>query len=307
MNTRQLKIPPASSLIGFTKVCQHLNISKASQDLCMTQAAVSRQINTLERFLGVSLFDRYSHGVVLTPEGERFAHTVLPAVDSIKQAVDALVSPLSPMDHLNVFAKGCISVQWLTPNIYRFQDGHPRAKIRIFSSTNSMDAKANQIDIGMQYGPMNQRGFEHKGKWADQVIIVCSPELKRRIPEVSSVEELPDYPLIHLDGDNRAIWSWEQFFSKFGIDSSASEIQLAFNNYQNAIDAALLGKGLLLGTRFILNRSLQEGKLERIGRFSTPSKHHVYLYIRSSTCTSSVALDFINWIQTEVSSILGTP
>jgi LysR family glycine cleavage system transcriptional activator len=299
-------LPPGNSLVGFAKVCQYLNISRASVDLSLSQAAVSRQISSLERLLDVALFNRRVDGVALTPEGERFANTVLPAIAAIKQAMDEAVSPLSPLDHLNLFAKGCISAQWLTPNIYQFRDAHPQAKIRIFSSTNAMDAKSNLIDIGIQYGPMNQRGFENTGRWKDEVIVVCSPEMKRCIPDDMSIVDIPHYPLIHLDG-NRAIWSWEQYLENFGINRSVGEINLCFNNYQNAIDSAFRGKGLLLATRFLIYSAFQEGKLVQVGDYSIPSSKDLYLYIRPSTCTSKLARDFIDWIQTEFNTMLYAP
>ena len=64
MNTTQLEC--------FLAVAEHLNFSRASEELKMTQPAVSHQIRTLEEELGVKLFMRTSKNVSLTSEGIRF-------------------------------------------------------------------------------------------------------------------------------------------------------------------------------------------------------------------------------------------
>ena len=64
MNTIQLEC--------FIAVAEHLNFSRASEELKITQPAVSHQIRTLEEELDVKLFKRTSKSVSLTPEGIQF-------------------------------------------------------------------------------------------------------------------------------------------------------------------------------------------------------------------------------------------
>jgi LysR family glycine cleavage system transcriptional activator len=306
-NTRR-NIPSTNSLIGFEAVCRYMNFTRASDELCVTQAAVSRQIMTLEKYLGVKLFDRRAHGVFLTQDGERFADSVIPAVGSIKKAVDTIL-PVTPSGfarsgQFNVYAEGCISASWLIPNVYRFQDEHPQTKIRILDSISSLDAQACQIDVGLQYGPISQGGFLLKGIWKDDVIVVCSPGYARNLPQKLSVRDIPQFPLIHLDENHSIFMPWSKFFRKFDIDTSIGEVSLSFENFHNALEAACLGKGLLLGKRFIVERSIQEGKLVQVENFSTPLKEELHLYIHSSKYNSSEMLDFVNWMRAEISSIL---
>ncbi len=64
MNTIQLEC--------FVAVAEHLNFSRASEELKMTQPAVSHQVRSLESELGVKLFNRTSKSVSLTEEGLMF-------------------------------------------------------------------------------------------------------------------------------------------------------------------------------------------------------------------------------------------
>ena len=80
MNTVQLEC--------FVTVAEHLNFSKASKVLKITQPAVSHQIHNLEEELEVKLFHRTSRNVTLTQEGLLFladAHLILKTASSAKE------------------------------------------------------------------------------------------------------------------------------------------------------------------------------------------------------------------------------
>ena len=94
MNTVQLEC--------FITVAEHLNFSKASQVLRITQPAVSHQIQTLEEELDVKLFNRTSRNVSLTQEGILFladAQLILKTALSAKNGwADTNISFLLSLD-----------------------------------------------------------------------------------------------------------------------------------------------------------------------------------------------------------------
>lgn len=95
MNTIQLEC--------FIAVAQHLNFSKAADELKITQPAVSHQIRTLEEELDVKLFKRTSKEVSLTPEGIRF----LPDAELILRTALSAKERLGRHENLVPFEVGC--------------------------------------------------------------------------------------------------------------------------------------------------------------------------------------------------------
>ena len=92
MNTVQLEC--------FVAVAENLNFSRASEDLKITQPAVSHQIRSLEEELGVKLFRRTSKSVSLTPEGILFlpdANMILKTAMSAKERLGSRERPM-PFD-----------------------------------------------------------------------------------------------------------------------------------------------------------------------------------------------------------------
>jgi LysR family glycine cleavage system transcriptional activator len=51
-------LPPLNALRAFEAAARHLSITKAADELAVTQAAVSHQVKSLEEFLGTKLFNR---------------------------------------------------------------------------------------------------------------------------------------------------------------------------------------------------------------------------------------------------------
>ena len=75
----------------FQIVSQNKSFSKASQELFMTQSAVSQSISKLEMELGVTLFYRTPKGVTLTQEGEMLESYTRQALTTIRAAEDRLL------------------------------------------------------------------------------------------------------------------------------------------------------------------------------------------------------------------------
>lgn len=95
MNTIQLEC--------FIAVAQHLNFSRAADELKITQPAVSHQIRTLEEELDVKLFKRTSKDVSLTPEGIQF----LPDAELILRTALSARERLGRRENLIPFEVGC--------------------------------------------------------------------------------------------------------------------------------------------------------------------------------------------------------
>ena len=74
------RLPSLDSLRVFEAAARHLSLTKASDELHVTQSALSHRIQALEAELGVALFRRYARRIELTPAGEILAAGALPAV-----------------------------------------------------------------------------------------------------------------------------------------------------------------------------------------------------------------------------------
>lgn len=171
MNTVQLEC--------FVSVAEHLNFSKASKVLKITQPAVSHQIQTLEEELEVKLFHRTSKSVSLTQEGILFladAQLILKTALSAKER-------LGMREHFIPFELGChnhMELNLLPPILKRLMQEFPllRPSIRLvpFPSLISL-VENNQIQIALGVKEESQKStLFFKELCVVPVACVCSPE-----------------------------------------------------------------------------------------------------------------------------------
>lgn len=171
MNTVQLEC--------FVSVAEHLNFSKASKVLKITQPAVSHQIQTLEEELEVKLFHRTSKSVSLTQEGILFladAQLILKTALSAKER-------LGMREHFIPFELGChnhMELNLLPPILKRLMQEFPllRPSIRLVPFPSLISLVENgQIHIALGVKEESKKSILFfKELCVVPVACVCSPE-----------------------------------------------------------------------------------------------------------------------------------
>src|SRR5690242_21552087 len=90
MANRNRPLPPLDLLRGFESAARHLSFTKAASELFVTQSAVSRQIQSLEEFIGSPLFERRHKALMLTAEGQAYYRSVAAALEQLREATRKL-------------------------------------------------------------------------------------------------------------------------------------------------------------------------------------------------------------------------
>src|ERR1700736_995427 len=87
-NTMSHRLPPLNGLRSFEATARHLSFTRAADELGVTPGAVSQQVKSLERALGIALFRRLPRSLVLTREGEAYLPAIEQAFDIISRATE---------------------------------------------------------------------------------------------------------------------------------------------------------------------------------------------------------------------------
>ena len=100
---------PLYALSVFDAAARHQSFTRAANELCLTQGAVSKQVALLEAHLGYELFHRFARSLRLTPRGEMLHGYVQRAFGVLEQGLDATAMLSTPV---NIKAPSCV-VRWL--------------------------------------------------------------------------------------------------------------------------------------------------------------------------------------------------
>ena len=248
------KIPPLNGLRAFEAAARHLSFKSAAAELHVTPGAVSQQVKSLEDVLGVALFERIHNGLILTEEGQRYLAPVRSAFTGISAATQ-MISPRAAAADLTIGVEPDFGVKWLIPKIPAFQALFPEARIRIANASNAEDVAAGRADIAILPGISSFQGLTCLPLVSETLAPACSPHIKPQAADDFSGINLLTY------GDESA---WALWFNAHGRGSLQAAEQVAFDDRDLAVYAAINGNGLVLAS------SIQDAESRASGRLVHP-------------------------------------
>jgi LysR family glycine cleavage system transcriptional activator len=288
------RIPPLNPLRVFVVVARTLNLTAAACELNVTQSAVSRQIATLESYLGLELLRRERHGVALTRAGSSYAAQVLPAFEQIADATEKLASGTGDRT-LRVRTYTTFAAKWLIPRLAAFHSLHPGIEVKITNAVPDVDFDRDKVDVAVQFGngqwPQTQSIF----LFADEIEPVCSPAyLKRHAPNARHPESLLRHPLLVSHYRRK---DWADWLAATALTDAASEaVETTFGTSVLTWQAAIDGLGMAIGQSRLLVSEFDKGLL--VKPFAKPMHrdHGYYLVWPKRARESHKVSVFRDWL-----------
>ena len=190
----------------FLAIAREENFTKAAQQLHITQPTLSRQIAQLEEELGVDLFVRSNHNIILTEDGmilKRRAQEILSLADKTKR--DFLHKDENLEGVISIGSGEFLSTRCLTDCIAQFRRKHPLVRYEFYSGNagNIRDQiERGLLDIGLMSEPIDIRKYEFismpiKEEWG-AFVREDSPLIDK---DFIAPQDLVDIPLILPLGD----------------------------------------------------------------------------------------------------------
>jgi LysR family glycine cleavage system transcriptional activator len=245
----------------FQAAARHLSFTRAAQDLCVTQSAVSRAVRTLEEQLGVDLFVRTSRTLQLTQAGQQLFR----ATDEALRLVDTAAAGLAGSARtLTLTTTVALASTWLVPRLPVFARIHPELDLRVIASNDLLDLERESIDLALRFVPHGMTPPTQDKLFDYQQFPVCSPAYARDAPR--PLREVGD-PAGHvlLDFETTVYgrpWSdWQRCLDAKEVRQRASSGWLRFSHYDQVIEAALRGGGVAVAKLPHLTDHLRAGAL----------------------------------------------
>ncbi|MEH6577926.1 MAG: LysR substrate-binding domain-containing protein [Amphritea sp.] len=287
--------PNLNLLKTFQRAAFHRNLTRAADELCITQAAVSRQIGMLEEQLGIKLFLRTNRGIELTPEAEPLYEVLTSSLNDIDRSLDALYqhSNLAP-SRLAIGVDSAMADNWLRQRFAHFRELNPGIQIELQLIADN--APLPQVDIQIIYGCGQWPGYESELLLQPVDFVVCSPDLIRQGPPLEQLSDLKNHCLINEFNIN--VWAgWLRDTGATEIDASSGPI---VHDAQMCLEMAANGEGVILSDDFVAANYLFDGRLVKPLREVVPARQDVYLLYRAAQKKNTNVHAFITWIKAEI-------
>ena len=297
-----MKLQSASmvELHAFLGVCRSGSMRSAAEQLCVTQAAVSRAVARLERHLGYALFERRSLGVVPTPRALALRARIEASVDTLERAFADLRTPFhGGRRSLRLSVVATLGTRWLMPRLGQFQARHPDIDIEVRQSRREETSWLEDVDVWIEVrrpGRPWPRSIGARYLLGREITPVCAPAVARRLKTPAA---LLREPLLHHTSfpGNWALW-----LDAAGVPSGGIKLGGGFDLASNMIVAASSGMGVAVVQPCLVERELATGELVRPFPLAASTGRGYYVCARRSAPRDGPAGLFIAWLQAQAAS-----
>lgn len=245
-------LPPLKALRVFEAASRHLSFTRAADELCVTQGAVSQQIKLLEQALGVELFVRLNQQLRLTAHGRKYALEVREALRLISEAT-AEIQPRTEKDAVTISCLPSFAHKWLASRLGKFSQAYPEISLRVHTSFEVVDLARDGIDCAIRHGNGGYEGCYSEILLTEELTPMCAHRLvdQLRVPgDLASVDLLRDYGT-----------DWPDWLGAAGVAEADMRYGAEFMDTSLAMQAAIDGQGVILGHTALAADDLKSGAL----------------------------------------------
>jgi LysR family glycine cleavage system transcriptional activator len=274
-------------------VCHEVgNVTRAAQELRISQSSVSYHIKKLETDLSVILFRRTASGLQPTEQGSVLAQHVARGLATIRTGLDRIAQGPGTV---RVALLPMFASRWLSSRLGKLLEEHPELTLSIQNHNNSFVRMPNPerfADLGIQWGRGNWDSFHVTRLWPETLALVCSPDYLKAHP-VREPADLLGCTLLHVD-DTRM---WEEWMAGKGLVLDAAQPQMMLEDRHFQLSSTINGLGVSLFTSWLVRDELERGTLVNpFGQvFDTSFAYHVVVP-RAAEPSPSVQ-KFLRWIR----------
>ena len=294
------RLPPLDLLLTFESAARHLSFTRAAEERFVTQSAVSRQIRALEEDLGAPLFRRAHRSLALTDEGKALAVACSEMLIRLREAVERVRAPRTRRVLTLSTTPGMASL-WLIPRLARFVQRQPGVDVRLDVSFSLRDLVQDAIDVAIRLGRVDAP--EGVKLFDEEVLPVCSPSLlgPYALP-LATPADLARHTLLRLHDVGRGpLQDWEPWLTAMGLPDLEPRATLTFSNYDEVIAAAMLGQGVALGRRPLVDALLEDGRLVAPFKDTLASPRAYFVVVNPASEGRPETRALVEWLLDEAS------
>lgn len=296
------RLPSLNALRALESTARHLSFVRAADELCVTPAAVKQLVRKLEDTLGLSLIDRSGRGLRLTAAGTAGLNDLSSGFDQLARAVQRMRVE-GGQQRLIVSVEPSFATAWLVPRLERFRAAQPDIDVLIDSSALLVDLSRGDADVAIRFGAKNEAPLVTHRLFDEELCAFCSPAIADNLLEPSDLANCSfinwETSAIGWANKTRSWMDWPVWLEHIGAPQVVPRHSLRFRQYNLAVQAAIAGQGIVLGSAPVLSDLVSAGLLVRAVPQSVKTDVGYDLVTMEKTFERQDVKAFFDWIVSE--------
>lgn len=266
---------------------------QAAEQLCVTQAAVSRAVLRLERRVGFPLFDRSAQGVVPNAQAQALRARIEPSLLELERAFTDFGPTPAQRRMLRLSIVPTLGTRWLMPRLKQFQAAHPGVDVELRQFHHNEDFQRDDVDVWIDVkrpGRRWPRGISARYLLGRDITPVCTPGIAARLKTPGSL--LKEVLLHHTNFPD----NWQLWMAAANVSVAKLRLGSGFDLGNNLIVAAAAGMGVAVLQPCLVERELASGELVQPFALSVSTGRGYHLCTRRAADGKSAVEVFTQWI-----------
>lgn len=263
-------LPPMTALPVFEAVGRRLSVAKAAEELHLTPGAVSRQVNNLETFLGIKLFERAHRRMAFTPAGEAYWAKVHAALGEVREATRT-VSADADRGPLIIAAPRMFLQKYVMPTLGGLYARHPDMAVNFVASADNIVGPDGAIAIS----PKPKPGFIIDILADADLSPVCSPAYLKEAPPLRTPDDLEHHTLLR---SAEYVRNWERWLGERAQRVFSVARCIDFESPGLELTGAAEGLGIAIVRLSLVREEIVSGRLVALFTEETVHEHYTFMF-----------------------------
>jgi DNA-binding transcriptional LysR family regulator len=289
-----------NKLNAFVRVAERRSFTKAAADLRTTPSVISKHMKELEAALGFSLFNRSTHGLMLTDAGEGLFQNSMQMLAKLDDyVVETRNLQKSPYGTLRIQTTPDYAEHVLAPLLAKFVRRYPGLRVHVFVATDNAAFSEEGFDVVIAGRKPALPGLIDRELGEIRHVICASPAYFKRFGHPRNPQDLRAHACLVNPMTAPKGWPFRQGGRQFAVEVKGA---LASNSHAMLVQMALQDQGIVRVPHYAVKARLADRSLQAIFEKVAASPERMRVYYSKAKHLPAKTTDFVQFLQASLAT-----
>jgi DNA-binding transcriptional LysR family regulator len=233
------------------------NMTRASEEMRLSKAALTKRLHLLEQELGYLLFRRSTRKLTPTPEGERLYRSSLKLFESVRDFEAEVKGEETMAGQVRITSTSAMTQRFLSKILIDFHSQQPEIELDVIVTDSFLDLIENDIDLALRVGNIPASNLHGKRLAENRTVLCASPAYLKKNGSPRQATDLKKHPLAYLDVHEDLRFSK----SKLALKSVTGIQKVKTNDANLVTELGLTGQAMIVRSVWDIRSHIDKGKL----------------------------------------------
>ncbi len=294
------RIPSTQALQCFEASARTGSFTRAGLELHLTQGGVSRQVQTLERWIGTALLERRREGLKLTQAGGAYLDEIAPALLTLESATAQLMALKGKGGTLSLSIPASWGNHWLIPRLSDFRQANSDVCLNLLTQVGAANFSNRQIDAAVEFRAEARTDASCAFVMGLKLSPYAAPAWIAREPHAANTAVFSSHHMLQHSTLPQAWAGWLEAVAPTARNDAVAASGPRFDLMFMAMNAAITGLGVALLPDFMAQTAVQSQALMRLSTTEWTSPGGYYLSRSPLLRRDSAFEAFSKWLLTQI-------